>query len=1010
MIILNIQGMAVDAKSISSYKLEYLRDFLKSHKAFVPVIAITESWLKSYVSDAQINIPAYTAHRCDRHSRTRGGCLTYIHEDIPVGESSILDNRFCEAVITPLEKVQTAVINIYRPGNTPLSKFLEVINFIQNFINSVNDSWTYLISGDLNFPNIDWKNMCVTSGLSSNENASAESLLNFMEKNGFGQFIDIPTRLPSRVSDRAENTLEVLISNSSELIMDVRCEETMLSDHEWVSVSLGSDLSPTKQCDSVCRPFGFSWFNFNNADFARISSYIQNTNWNEMLIDDPDNFSVNFEQTLINICRLCVPLKSSFTEETNKKPHKPKSAITGLKRKQKRLRCRIKALEALHPDSHRISALKLKLDNVNNCIKSKLSLIRQNEEIKAASVIKSNPRYFYSFARKFSKVKRKIGPLKTGSSQFASNPKQMADIFQRQFCSVFSNPASSLIEDPSFESVSTCLEDFVLQIEDFIAAIDKMNLHSAPGEDEFPAILIKNCKESICLPLFLLWKYSFDNGKIEQRFLSQLIAPVFKGGSRLQACNYRPVSLTSHVIKIFERVIQQKIIDYLDENNLISCNQHGFRQGCSCLSELFAHFHQLYENLGNGLDSDTIYLDFSKAFDKVDHALLIKKLKLYGIKGKLLNWIKAFLSNRVQKVVVDGKVSFSELVISGVPQGTVLGPLLFLLFVNDLELVVEHSNLKLFADDSRLIKSVNPTLSCVDINKLQYDLDQILNWTSKNNMLLNETKFQLLSHHVHAYAPSINMRLLLQLPFAECQYERSYTLPNGLVLSRESSVQDLGICISDDFSFQSHINQISQKANLKCSWILSVFQSRESNLMLTLFKSLILNILEYCCPLWSPHRIQDIAKIEAVQRRFTSKISAVANLNYWDRLKALRMFSLQRRRERYLLIYLWKIINGKVPNDVGITWHNHIRRGVVVDIPRIPSTVAKINSACDNFFTVKAAKLWNCIPSCVNTKTSLLTFKANLDCFLLDVPDCPPVAGYTTGNSNSLLAWISSSN
>jgi hypothetical protein len=166
--------------------------------------------------------------------------------------------------------------------------------------------------------------------------------------------------------------------------------------------------------------------------------------------------------------------------------------------------------------------------------------------------------------------------------------------------------------------------------------------------------------------------------------------------------------------------------------------------------------------------------------------------------------------------------------------------------------------------------------------------------------------------------------------------------------------------------------------------------------MLTLYKSLILNILEYCCPLWSPHRIQDIAKIEAVQRRFTSKISAVANLNYWDRLKALRMFSLQRRRERYLLIYLWKIINGKVPNDVGITWHNHIRRGVVVDIPRIPSTVTKINSACDNFFTVKAAKLWNCIPSCVNTKTSLLTFKANLDCFLLDVPDCPPVAGYTT--------------
>ena len=510
--------------------------------------------------------------------------------------------------------------------------------------------------------------------------------------------------------------------------------------------------------------------------------------------------------------------------------------------------------------------------------------------------------------------------------------------------------------------------------------------------------------------MFLLWKYSFESGKIDPRYLSQLVAPAFKGGSKLEACNYRPVSLTSHVIKIFERVIQKKLLDYLEKNNIISCNQHGFRQGCSCLSELLSHFYQLYENLGNGLDSDTIYLDFSKAFDKVDHALLIKKLKLYGIKGKLLDWIKSFLSNRVQKVVVDGKVSFSANVISGVPQGTVLGPLLFLLFVNDLELNVKHSMLKLFADDSRLIKSVHPTSSCIDSEKLQYDLDQILDWAAKNNMLLNEDKFQLLSHHVHAFAPCINMRLLFQLPFAECQYERSYVLPNGLTLSRESSVVDLGICVTDDFSFQCHINQISQKANLKCSWILSVFHSRESNLMLTVYKALILNILEYCCPLWSPHRVEDIAKIEAVQRRFTSKITAVADMNYWDRLKALNMFSLQRRRERYLLIYLWKIINAKVPNDVNITWHNHIRRGVVADIPRTPSTVAKINSAYDNFFKVKVAKLWNCLPKYVNTKTSLESFKMNLDSFLFEVSDCPPVAGYTTSNSNSLLDWISSSN
>ena len=211
-----------------------------------------------------------------------------------------------------------------------------------------------------------------------------------------------------------------------------------------------------------------------------------------------------------------------------------------------------------------------------------------------------------------------------------------------------------------------------------------------------------------------MWNYSFQNSKIESRYLSSVVAPIFKGGSNLDASNSRPVSLTSHIMKTFERVVQKKIVSYLEENNILNCNQHGFRKGCSCLSELLAHFEILFDNLSKNLDSDTIYLDFSKAFDKVDHALLIKKLQLYGIKGKLLSWIKSFLSGRVQKVVVDGKSSEIKLVISGVPQGTVLGPILFILFLNDLNSCIQYSQFKLFADDSRLIKVINPCNSSED--------------------------------------------------------------------------------------------------------------------------------------------------------------------------------------------------------------------------------------------------------------------------------------------------------
>ena len=227
-------------------------------------------------------------------------------------------------------------------------------------------------------------------------------------------------------------------------------------------------------------------------------------------------------------------------------------------------------------------------------------------------------------------------------------------------------------------------------------AIAKVKSTAATGEDEIPICLLKECCLSVAYPIYLLWKQSFDTGQIHHSFLSQLITPIHKGGSKFPPVNYRPVSLTSHLIKIFERVIQKKLVEYLEEHNLISSSQHGFRRGRSCLSELLDHYNELIDNFGASQDSDVIYLDFSKAFDKVDHNLLIKKLQRYGIAGKLLRWIESFISNRQQKVVVDGVQSYICQVLSGIPQGSVLGPLLFLLFVNDMGQSLEHSTLRMF--------------------------------------------------------------------------------------------------------------------------------------------------------------------------------------------------------------------------------------------------------------------------------------------------------------------------
>ena len=184
------------------------------------------------------------------------------------------------------------------------------------------------------------------------------------------------------------------------------------------------------------------------------------------------------------------------------------------------------------------------------------------------------------------------------------------------------------------------------------------------------------------------------------------------------------MSLTSHIIKLFERVLRKHIVKFLEDHQIIHSSQHGFRPCRSCLTQLLHHIESVLNILESHQNSNVIYLDLSKAFYKVNHAILIHKLHLSGISGKILNWVKNFLDNRTQKVVVDGAESVPAPVISGVPQGTVLGPVLFIIYMNDLHKVIKNSILKCFADDSKLIMNIKNRTTRL---KLMEDLKAVLN-------------------------------------------------------------------------------------------------------------------------------------------------------------------------------------------------------------------------------------------------------------------------------------------
>ena len=290
--------------------------------------------------------------------------------------------------------------------------------------------------------------------------------------------------------------------------------------------------------------------------------------------------------------------------------------------------------------------------------------------------------------------------------------------------------------------------------------------------------------------------------------------------------------------------------------------------------------------LDNGNPVDVIYLDFRKAFDSVPHVRLMKKIASYGISGQLLSWIQTFLSDRLQRVTVDGCYSDWSKVTSGIPQGSVLGPTLFVMFVNDLP-DVTCSHTQLYADDAKIYSSVHSQTSC---HTLQCDLNNISTWSSEWQLPLNSQKCKIL--HLGHNNPNQNY------------------IMDGKPLENVDAERDLGVLVDSNLTFRRHISATIQKANQMLGIIRRAFVNINKDVFIPLYKALVRPHLEYCTVSWNPRFLTDDRKLEAVQRRATKMIPGMHDLPYDERLKKLKLFSLHYRRERGNMIQVFKILHG----------------------------------------------------------------------------------------------------
>ena len=872
---------------------------------------------------------------------------------------------------------------IYRPPDANHKSFSQLLNVIRHAIDNIADSdYDIFITGDFNLPHIDWESLRVLSGGTPESDLSAQCLLNFMSSYLLNQMVTVPTR--------GQNVLDLVLCNNSRLISDVKALPTDISDHNMVNVLLSFNPGVLEDAKTAyLDEMNFRSLDFNKADFKQLDEKFNTINWGELRSSCTfEEFPGKLTEALLDVCLESVP---------HKKPQSGKPKLyNSLRRRKSKLKVRLLAAECAG-DLHRIKELEDAIGLISYDIKEAVQNHFDQKERRVVERIKTNPKYFFSYAKSFSKVKENISNLLNNSQELVTDRKELANILQRQFCSVFSDPKCSNKASPTFKvpPLVSCDTELVLTLDDITEAISEIKLDSAPGPDGIPAILLKRCATSLSVPIHLLWSESMSSGIVPSFYKTGFVTPLYKKGSRCEASNYRPVTLTSHIVKVYERVVRKHMVHFLDTNDLMTDKQHGFRSNRSCLTQMLDHFDDIFEGFTRGEDTDSIYLDYAKAFDKVDLNLLILKLKRYGFHDKLVNWIQAFLSDREQVVVLNGVHSDIAKVLSGVPQGSVLGPLLFLLFINDLEQVVVSSKVSFFADDTRVSKQISCYEDCM---KLQDDLNEILDWSRKNTMKLHEQKFELLNH-LHNSKSS-----LPDLPFVAETLR--YKVSNEETLDPVEHVRDLGVQVSNDLSWSRHIGSMVSKARNTLSWFFSVFKTRDRVVMTTLYKSLVRSTLEYCCPLWIPSKVTEIQLIEGVQRTFTSRISGLQHLNYWERLAKLKLMSLQRRRERYVILTMWKIFHKVIPNCCNIQFKTSSRNGCVAIVPPLAKSSSSGNQTLyDQSFAVLGPKLWNKVPSPVRAAPTFDAFKISLSNFLDLIPDNPPVTGYSCSWTNSLIDY-----
>ena len=918
------------------------------------MIAVSEVKPKNgrEMSEIDYSIDDYTINHVNLDKTAGRGIIVYTHNSLDKSAIQVkVSNSFEEACLIEvrLRNGYTLMFGcIYRsPTQTDISDSNNE-NLNQLLIDLSTKSYSHIcLVGDFNFRDINWNTWTTPHADTSKESKFIEAARDC--------FLFQHVQEPTRARGNDDPSLIDLILTNEELQVSNVVHHAPLgkSDHSVITFNYHCylDYSKPKKCHQ-----------YHKADFDGMIKELELSNWKEEFMagakeKSPEELWSLLKSKLIELRNKFVPTKEIKAGVNGWKGTFPinEAVQNAIKEKHSLHRRWIKSKKSGN------NALRETYHKSRCRVKKLIRQAKRSFEKELASGSKKNPKQFWKYVRSKLRTKSGVSPLlqdKKNPNSLKFDDNEKAEILQNQFCSVFTK--EKLDSTPVLEKrTDKVLRDLEIVESAVRKEILALNINKSCGPDEISPLLLIKLVDVVTGPLTVLMNSSIEHGILPKDWKNAFVSPIFKKGARNLAENYRPISLTSIVCKLMEKLVKDAVLTHLLEHNLLSKKQFGFISGRSTVTQLLQYLDNCAGVIATGGVVDSIYFDFSKAFDTVPHRRLSVKMKAYGIQGKLLKWIEAFLTGREQMVRVNGELSNPKPVISGIPQGSVLGPLLFVLYINDLPDSVS-SNILLFADDTKIFQQIR---SEKDALSLQSDIDALNAWSEKWLLKFNTDKCHVLTLG----------------KFDKIMHTHRYTL-YGNELDHVLEEKDLGVIIDMEMTFEEHIAAKVKKANGMMGLIRRTFSYLDGDTFKKLYSSFVRPHLEYANSVWSPHLRKHIKMLENVQIRGTKLVDGMKTMSYPERLQALELPTLLHRRDRGDMIQVWKHFNSYDKSTISPNFRPIPRatRGHPFQLTWQKAKDGE-KGLQNNSFYFRVSNMWNLLPPDVVNAENINTFKSRLD-------------------------------